>query len=118
MNLDPRKFYKILRASEWQELVANGESCGSSNDLRDGYIHLSNADQLQGTLIRHFAGVDDLMLVAVDPAMLGAMVKHEPSRTGALFAHLYAPLPLAACRLLAQRQSATSDWSDGADSRS
>ena len=36
------------------------------------------------------------MLVAVDERLLGAALKYEPSRDGALFPHLYAPLPVSA----------------------
>ena len=39
---------------------------------------------------------DGLVLVAVDPARLGAPLKWERSRGGAPFPHLYAPLDLAA----------------------
>ncbi len=39
---------------------------------------------------------DDLTLVAVDATALGADLVWEPSRGGALFPHLYAPLPLSA----------------------
>ena len=41
-------------------------------------------------------GRTDLLLIAVDAAALGAALKYEVSRGGALFPHLYAPLPLAA----------------------
>ena len=36
------------------------------------------------------------MLAEIDEAALGAALKWEPSRGGALFPHLYAPLPLSA----------------------
>ena len=38
------------------------------------------------------------MLVAVDAAALGDALRWEPSRGGALFPHLYGPLPLGAVR--------------------
>jgi len=37
-------------------------------------------------------------LAAVDAERLGPQLKWEPSRGGALFPHLYAPLPLGAVR--------------------
>ena len=46
----------------------------------------------------HFRGQGDLVLVAVDAAALGAQLKWEPSRGGALFPHLYAPLDVAHAR--------------------
>ena len=44
----------------------------------------------------HFAGQDDLVLVAIDAERLGEALKYEASRGGDLFPHLYAPLDLAA----------------------
>jgi uncharacterized protein (DUF952 family) len=71
---------------------------GAPVDLDDGYIHLSAADQLQGTLDKHFAGQSDLVIAEVDLAALGETVKWEVSRGGALFPHIYGPLPMAAVR--------------------
>ena len=65
---------------------------GAPIDLADGFIHFSTAGQVDETAARHFAGQAGLLLVAVDAAALGAALKYEPSRGGALFPHLYAPL--------------------------
>lgn len=67
---------------------------GSPIDVRDGFIHLSTAGQLRETAAKHFAGGEDLLLVAVSANQLA--LKWEPSRGGALFPHLYAPLMLTA----------------------
>ena len=66
--------------------------------MRDGFIHFSTAEQLAETAAKHFAGQTDLVLVAVDGDTLGALLKWEPSRGGALFPHLYAALPITAVR--------------------
>ena len=71
---------------------------GSAVDHRDGFIHFSTAAQLVETAAKHFAGQSDLMLVAVDDGVLGAALKWEASRGGALFPHLYGALPVAAVR--------------------
>jgi uncharacterized protein (DUF952 family) len=84
--------YKIIPASEWDEALAAGIFAGSAVDLRDGFIHFSDASQVRETAARHFAGQNDLMLVAYDAAALGPALKWEPSRGGALFPHLYASL--------------------------
>jgi uncharacterized protein (DUF952 family) len=88
--------YKILTGDQMTELEHKGSFAGALVDLADGYIHLSAADQLQGTLDKHFAGQDGLWLAAVDLEALGAAVKWEISRGGARFPHLYAALPLSA----------------------
>jgi uncharacterized protein (DUF952 family) len=88
--------YKILSASDFAEAMRAGKLAGSPDDLRDGFIHLSAAQQLAGTLAKHFAGQPDLVLLAVNAERLGVDLKWEPSRDGELFPHLYAPLDLAA----------------------
>lgn len=97
--------YKILRAEDFAALDRDGETAGAPVDLADGFIHFSTAAQAAETAARHFAGEDDLVLAAVAAGPLGAALKWEPSRGGALFPHLYrrlrrtdiawiAPLPL------------------------
>jgi len=99
--------YKICRADEWREAERAGAFRGAAIDLADGFIHLSTAGQVVETAAKHFAGVGDLMLVAVAATALGPALKWEPSRGGALFPHLYGvlttdavlwvkPLPLTA----------------------
>lgn len=90
-----RIVFKILPADDWAQARASGAFAGSADDLRDGFIHLSTAAQLAGTAARHFAGRPDLVLVAFAVAALGSDLAWEPSRGGALFPHLYAPLPAA-----------------------
>jgi uncharacterized protein (DUF952 family) len=92
-----RWIYKILRPAEDAALRAAGRSLGAPIDLADGYVHLSAADQVQETLARHFAAAGPLLLLKIDPEALPAgALRWEPSRGGALFPHLYAPLPLSA----------------------
>lgn len=86
------QIYKILRAEEWAELERAGETAGAPIDIADGYIHFSTAEQLAETAARHFAGQDGLILAAFDADALGPALRWEPSRGGALFPHLHAPL--------------------------
>ena len=86
--------YKVLTSEQFAVLERDGIYAGAPVDLADGYIHLSTAEQLAGTLEKHFAGQDDLEIVAVDLGALGETVKWEESRGGALFPHIYGPLTL------------------------
>jgi pimeloyl-ACP methyl ester carboxylesterase/uncharacterized protein (DUF952 family) len=87
--------YKIVPADAWAEV--GPAWAGSAHDLRDGFVHLSAADQVAGTQAKHFAGQEGLICLTVDPARLPAgALRWEPSRDGARFPHLYAPLPRAA----------------------
>jgi len=90
--------YKICRQEEWRAAEAAGAYRGAPVDNQDGFIHFSTAAQLAETAAKHFAGMSNLMLVAVDAAELDGALKWQPSRGGALFPHLYADLPLTAVR--------------------
>ena len=79
---------KIFRRSEWDAFRAAGETAGAPVDLADGYIHLSTADQLAGTLAKHFTREEGLVLLALEADALEPL-EWEPSRGGALFPHLY-----------------------------
>ncbi|SFQ96503.1 DUF952 domain-containing protein [Poseidonocella sedimentorum] len=81
--------YKIFRGDEEAAFARAGETRGAPVDLADGYIHISTAEQVQGTLDKHFAGEDGLWLLALDSDALGPELRWEPSRGGALFPHLY-----------------------------
>ncbi|WP_292228471.1 DUF952 domain-containing protein [Brevundimonas sp.] len=88
--------YKVVAADEWRAAVAEGRYEGSAVDLADGYIHMSTEDQLAETLRKHYAGQTDLLMLSVDLTQFSDDLVWEPSRGGALFPHLYAPLPVAA----------------------
>lgn len=85
--------YKILSETDWHAAERVGLFAGAGIDVQDGYIHFSTAEQAQETAAKHFAGQSGLVLVAVDAEKLGAGIKWEVSRGGALFPHLYGTLP-------------------------
>lgn len=87
--------YKIIDETAWREAEAAGVFRGAAIDLSDGYIHFSTAEQARETAAKHFAGRDNLLLVAVDAGELGDALRYEVSRGGALFPHLYAELDLS-----------------------
>jgi uncharacterized protein (DUF952 family) len=88
--------YKICPALLWRAAGQAGVFIGAPVDIADGFIHFSTAAQVAETAAKHFAGQRDLLLIAVDTAKLGDALTWEPSRGGALFPHLYAPLMLTA----------------------
>lgn len=92
MNL----IFKIVSAGEWRAAEAKGVFAGAAVDLADGYIHFSTAEQAPETAQKWFAGRDDLTLVAIDADALGAELRWEPARGGALFPHLHGQLPMTA----------------------
>ena len=92
----PATAFKILTPGQWAQFQRDGEFHGAPVDITDGYIHMSTADQLVETLVKHFAEQDNLTIAEVDLGAFGDELKWEVSRGGALFPHLYAPLPMHA----------------------
>ena len=86
--------FKITPVSLWHVAQAEGSFAGSPDDIRDGFIHLSTAQQIEGTLAKHFRNQDDLIIVAFHSAQLGSSLRWEASRGGALFPHMYGALPV------------------------
>jgi len=90
--------YKICPRQMWAEAEVAGVFSGAPVDVADGFIHFSTAAQMRETAAKHFAGQNDLVLVAIEAAALGEALRWEPSRGGDLFPHLYGPLALSAVR--------------------
>ena len=89
-----RRLFHVVPAPAWRAFA--GEVWESDSLSREGFLHLSYADQLADTLAAHFPGDGEVILLEVDPELLGDALVLEPSRGGALFPHLYGPLPRAA----------------------
>jgi uncharacterized protein (DUF952 family) len=92
--MPPNVAYKVLTADQMAALD-DDRFQGAPVDAADGYIHLSTAEQVAGTLEAHFAGRGDLFLAAVDLTRAGDALRWERSRGGALFPHLYGRLARA-----------------------
>ena len=88
--------YKICPASAWREAERQGVFRGSTDDIRDGFIHFSTAPQVAETARKHFFGQIGLFLIAVDADVLGKALRWERSRNNELFPHLYGDLDLGA----------------------
>jgi uncharacterized protein (DUF952 family) len=85
--------YKICPRQSWSQALQIGHLPSSRADARDGYVHLSEAQQVRGTLGRHFAGQRDLVLLVIPRSRVAAgVVRWEAARSGQQFPHLYAEL--------------------------
>jgi uncharacterized protein (DUF952 family) len=91
-----RLIYKLLGAAAWDAARTAGVFTGSAVDEKDGYIHFSDGAQAQETARLYFHGQEGLVLLSVDADSLGPALRWEASRGGALFPHLYGPLPASA----------------------
>jgi uncharacterized protein (DUF952 family) len=61
----------------------------------EGFVHCSTGAQLAGTVARHFAGIDQLVLLRLDRSRIAPDLRWEPGQPGIDFPHVYRPLELA-----------------------
>jgi uncharacterized protein (DUF952 family) len=96
--------FRIVLRLEWEEAKATGAYAGSAIDTKDGFLHMSPAGEVRGTLNKYFRGAgEDVLVLVVDLTAI-----HEPlvvrwesveSRGGVSFPHLYGgPLPVTSVR--------------------
>jgi len=104
--------YKIVTQAQWDDALANDVFKGAPVDFADGFIHFSTSGQMRETAQKHFHGQKNLLLVEVETQQLGAALKWETSRGGALFPHLYADMKTS----LAKRVMPLQDLPDGGHS--
>ncbi|MFJ9564167.1 DUF952 domain-containing protein [Streptomyces fuscichromogenes] len=93
----------ITERSLWDEARARGryeQSTRGRTLQEEGFIHLSTRDQLPRVaafLYGSYEGPDELVVLVVDPARVGAPVKWEaPKPGGEEFPHVYGPIPVTA----------------------
>jgi len=85
--------YKIINKEDLEKAKSIGTYSGSSKDIKDGYIHFSGQEQVNGTLKKHYSGEKNLILLKVATLKLDHLV-WEQSSDGNFFPHLYSPLEL------------------------
>lgn len=81
-GIEEKIYFKILLKEEFEEFQKDKEFRGTSLDLKDGFLHLSYKEQVQGTISLFFKGVKELYLLKIDPK--GYTVKLENG-----FPHFY-----------------------------
>jgi uncharacterized protein (DUF952 family) len=90
--------YRLATPDRWAEIMTDGQFDGDPHDVADGFIHLSAAHQVEGTLVKHYNDHERLVLVEIDLTALGDTVKWEVSRGGEKFPHVFGSIPVSAVR--------------------
>ncbi len=81
--------YKILRGPEWSEFKKHRKFGGSERDLRDGFIHLSPADQVERIIQKYFSAERSVYIVKFSHIPFLKRLVWEPASDGTLYPHLY-----------------------------
>jgi uncharacterized protein (DUF952 family) len=102
----PDRIYHICAAADWRAAQQAGVYRGSAAARADGFLHLSTAEQVAGSLAKHYPDPAGFVILTVRTAALGDVLRWEPSRGGALFPHCYGEVPLEAVEAVAP----AGDW--------
>ena len=89
MNLE--FIFKIIEKEEWQKAKQCGSYGGSNKDIKDGYIHFSEEDQVPETLKKHYQNQENLVLLKVNAFKLEHLLWEQASN-GDMYPHLYSSL--------------------------
>jgi uncharacterized protein (DUF952 family) len=90
------RLFHITSSTEWEAARATGEY-RPQGFAREGFIHCSYAEQVIRTANKFYKGVDDLVLLEIDPSKLTCRIIEENLEGGSeLFPHVYGPLPVSA----------------------
>tara|TARA_B100001029_G_scaffold130498_1_gene109424 strand:+ start:292 stop:615 length:324 start_codon:yes stop_codon:yes gene_type:complete len=85
--------YKICTKKEWNFFKENKTWQGSNKDIEDGFIHLSNREQVNQTLKKYFSNQKDLVLLILKTDTLNNLI-WEKSTNDEKFPHLYSKLQI------------------------
>jgi uncharacterized protein (DUF952 family) len=86
----------IATRRDWEAALARGHYQADSL-AAEGFIHCSTQPQVDATGRRFYAGRDDLVLLTIDPARLGAEVRFERAPdVDERFPHVYGIIELDA----------------------
>ncbi len=107
--------YHIISRSSWEQAQREGIYRAPSLE-KEGFIHLSNAEQVVRVANAFYSGQNDLLLLLVDPAKVTAEVRYEAPaempESGERFPHIYGALNLdAVLRSVDFPPDAGSGWS-------
>ena len=95
-----RPIFHLALPDDWHAArrVGRYEISTRGRTLADeGFVHCSFEHQVAGTAQRFYADVDGLVLLTVDPDLLGAPVIVETAVAGGEeFPHVYGPIPIDA----------------------
>jgi len=84
--------YHIIEKEEWQEAKKRGEYRPLSLE-KDGFIHCSDLEHVEGVANNLYEGEDDLLLLAIDENEAKPEIIYEDLYDlGEKFPHVYGPL--------------------------
>jgi uncharacterized protein (DUF952 family) len=90
------RLYHITTRSEVETAKSTGAYVPAGFE-REGFIHCSHEHQVAAVANRLFRGLDNLVLIEIDPSLVSCSIVEENLEGGKeLFPHIYGRLPMSA----------------------
>lgn len=83
--------YHITTEKEWAAFKGKAEYAPAAFE-KEGFIHTSRLNQLEGVFQRYYSQRNDLLLLRIDEQKLTSNLIYEPSTNRELFPHIYGKL--------------------------
>ncbi|MEM6649409.1 MAG: DUF952 domain-containing protein [Pseudomonadota bacterium] len=85
--------YRLTPPRGWKMALASSFLPYNEDDERDGFFHLSSAEQVLNTAQKYYSSYDELLALEIDEKSLGEELKWEASLGGNIYPHYYGFLP-------------------------
>jgi len=93
------KIYHIVLPAVWK--IFEGEDFYTAESLEtEGFIHCSFENQIDGVLRRYYSGVENVLVIEIDPEKLTSKLVQEPSTNDEIYPHIYGKINQAAINKL------------------
>ena len=88
--------FHLIHEADWQ-VAQVSEEIRPASLAEEGFIHCSkDEEQAAKVANRLYPGRQGLLVLELDTGLLTSPVKHEPSRSGEIYPHIYGPLNIEA----------------------
>jgi len=87
------RIFHLVRPEVWEKSLEKGKHTVPSLQS-EGFIHCSSYEQVLGSANKHYPDGEELLVLVIPEKWVKNILKWEESRGGALFPHLYGPLPV------------------------
>ncbi len=94
--MDATVIYHLTTLQEWEDAQDKGIYEPPSFQ-REGFIHCSTEEQLEGVIKKHFKQHENLVKLVIDPLRLTSSLRYDKDKGQQQeFPHIYGPLNLEA----------------------
>ncbi len=89
--MDKTTIYHICTEASWEDQI-NSEVYIHPSLQDEGFIHCSEAHQIEGVLDRYFKSQKNLLQLTISPSKVKSKIQYDEAPNGEYFPHIYGPM--------------------------